>query len=96
MNEIEMRARELLAQAYFKRCMSGVAMHISAKDFRPNPDEGAALDAIIAALTPPEGYVLVPLEPTEEMIEAAQDANMPFGDMGFAISAAIAARPEVK
>jgi len=41
------------------------------------------------------GCVLVPAEPTAEMIEAAQGAYMPFGDMGFAISAAIAARPEV-
>lgn len=41
------------------------------------------------------GYVLVPVEPTEEMVLAAEEAHMPFGDMGFAISAAIGARPNV-
>lgn len=29
--------------------------------------EQFALNAIVAALTPPEGYVLVPLEPTDDM-----------------------------
>lgn len=49
-----------------------------------------------ATLTPPDGFVLVPVEPTEAMLAAAEEAHMPFGDMGFAISAAISARPEVK
>lgn len=51
--------------------------------------------ALTAALTPPEGYVLVPVEPTAEMVAAAEEAHMPFGDMELALSAAIAARPEV-
>ncbi|GEM_PF-1240421 len=68
---------------------------------REDYDEGErmnareALRAVVAALTPPEGYVLVPAEPTEEMIAAAEEAHMPFGDMGIAISTAIGARPEV-
>lgn len=56
--------------------------------------ESAQRRADRAALTPPEGYVLVPVEPTEEMVNAAEDAYMPFGDMEFAIQAAISARPE--
>lgn len=54
-------------------------------------------DAWLAALTPPEGYVLVPVEPTEEMIAAAwrygdgDDAPDPV----YSWRAMLAARPEV-
>lgn len=91
MDAIEKRARELLATQFnaegreqFER---GQAVVVTT---------AGALNAITAALTPPKGYVLVPAEPTEEMIAAAEEAHMPFGDMGFAISAALAARPEVQ
>lgn len=61
-----------------------------------------AVNAIIAALTPPEDYVLVPVEPTETMVRAG--LNAPFRghpetcgpslpDMWTAM---LAARPEVK
>ena len=56
----------------------------------------AAISMISRLLTPPEGYVLVPLEPTEAMINAAEEAHMPFGDMWLAIQAAISERPEAK
>lgn len=52
-------------------------------------------DAIEQNVHVPDGYVLIPVDPTSAMIEAAEEAHMPFGDMGFAISAAISARPEV-
>ena len=39
----------------------------------------------------PAGYALVPVEPTPEMVDAAQEAYMPFGDMQLAIQLAIAA-----
>jgi hypothetical protein len=45
----------------------------------------------------PEGFALVPAVPTEKMIEAAEDAYMPFGEMGLALEVAVAAaqdRPE--
>jgi surface antigen len=38
----------------------------------------------------PEGYALVPVEPTRQMISAAEDAYMPFGDMALALQVAIA------
>jgi len=38
----------------------------------------------------PAGWALVPIKPTPEMIEAAEEGYMPFGDMGFAIQCAIA------
>ena len=39
----------------------------------------------------PAGYALVPVEPMPEMVDAAQEAYMPFGDMQLAIQLAIAA-----
>jgi hypothetical protein len=42
----------------------------------------------------PAWYALVPVEPTPEMVDAAQEAYMPFGDMQLAIQLAIAAAPQ--
>lgn len=42
----------------------------------------------------PAGYALVPAEPSAEMVDAAQEAYMPFGDMQLAIQLAIAAAPQ--
>lgn len=44
----------------------------------------------------PAGYVLVPVEPTPEMVDAAHEAYMPFGDMALAIQLAIAAAPQAQ
>lgn len=41
-------------------------------------------------------YKLVPVEPTDEMVSAAEDAYMPFGDMELAIRMAILAAPAVR
>lgn len=41
-------------------------------------------------------YKLVPFEPTPEMIEAAEGAHMPFGDMDLALRMAILAAPAVQ
>ena len=41
-------------------------------------------------------YKLVPLGPTPEMVRAAEDAHMPFGDMELAIRMAILEAPEVE
>lgn len=40
-----------------------------------------------------EGFKLVPVEPTPEMTDAAKEAYMPFGDMEFALIAALNASP---
>ncbi|HEL4296687.1 TPA: hypothetical protein UM674_000616 [Stenotrophomonas maltophilia] len=50
------------------------------------------LPAIIAALTPPEGWVLMPRVLTEEMLQAGYPAD----DAQFGYEAMIAARPEVR
>ena len=36
-------------------------------------------------IAPPDGMALVPIEPTEEMMLAAEEAYTPFGDMGMAL-----------
>jgi len=64
------------------------------------PDSGQAWNTR-AALTPPEGYVLVPVEPTAEMLQAAAfgvagKSGQKFKPMMSAgYSAMLAARPEV-
>src|SRR5690606_18244176 len=41
-------------------------------------------------------YKLVPIDPAPEMVEAAEDAYMPFGDMELAIRLALLAAPAVQ
>lgn len=41
----------------------------------------------------PPGWQAVPQEPTTEMVDAAAEAHMPFGDMALAIQSSIAAAP---
>ncbi|WP_295380354.1 hypothetical protein [uncultured Stenotrophomonas sp.] len=63
MDAIEKRARELLAAEYEKFDLPSTAAGVreGAHDLNPS------MRAVVAALTPPEGYVLVPVEPTEDM-----------------------------
>ena len=42
----------------------------------------------------PDGWQCVPVEPTDEMVDAASELYMPFGDMALAIQAAIVYAPE--
>lgn len=59
----------------------------------------AALEAELAKLRAelerrvPDGFALVPVEPTPEMVIAAEEAHMPFGDMDIALRMAILAAP---
>lgn len=43
------------------------------------------------AVAVPDGYALVPFHPTPEMVRAAEEAHMPFGDMDIALRMAILA-----
>lgn len=111
MSNIEKRARELLAKAY-RATNYPPMVHESHSLMHGRQDrrERAALEAIIAALTAPDGYVLVPVEPTEAMIEAIctehGSGGWPQGygryaqhirreHAGEGYRAALAARPEV-
>lgn len=95
MSEIDKMARELLADEYSK-----IGNTFRADDIRKgrvNADEHLAIIAIRAALLgSPPCWKLVPVQPTDEMIDSAEDAYMPFGDMRFAITSAIVAAPEAK
>lgn len=51
------------------------------------------LDAQLAQQQVPEGWKLVPVEPTPEMVSAAEEAHMPFGDMDIALRMAILSAP---
>ena len=54
----------------------------------------AALEAELAQLRAvPGGWKLVPVEPTPEMVSAADEAHMPFGDMDIALRMAILSAP---
>ncbi len=52
----------------------------------------AALEAQLAQQQVP-GWKLVPVEPTPEMVSAAEEAHMPFGDMDIALRMAILSAP---
>ncbi|WWW34541.1 hypothetical protein V8017_16160 [Stenotrophomonas rhizophila] len=94
MNDIEKRARELLADEYDKR-----GSHWHAMRLRKSTPPGfeAEVNAVIAGLCSPiklpDGYAIVPIKPSDEMRKAGR---------GWAIfvskawSAMLAARPEVE
>lgn len=69
MNAIEKRARELLAEEFRKEDQFEYAHHVAVGGDVGDEDQ-AALRAVMAALTPPEGYALVPVELTPEMVKA--------------------------
>ncbi|HGM5514546.1 TPA: hypothetical protein ACKPYU_000821 [Stenotrophomonas maltophilia] len=58
MDAIEKRARELLAAEYERFDLPGTAAVVRNGEYDLNP----SMRALVAALTPPEGYVLVPVE----------------------------------
>lgn len=99
MDAIEKRARELLAQAFRKHGMDDAAEQLDhILGLFESGTLSASVDAIIAALTPPEGYVLVPVEPTEDMLQAGYPRNERIDDTFDRIGAwadMLAARPEV-
>lgn len=101
MDAIEKQARELLARRYAGypdeqyRIRHGSLTHYETIHTIP---------AIIAALTPPEGYVLVPVEATEEMVDASMirvDLAKRYGPGTLKVlgarawAAMLAARPKV-
>ncbi|MDZ5813866.1 hypothetical protein U4I65_02295 [Stenotrophomonas maltophilia] len=75
MDGIEKRARELLAaHVGGQMCTPEMVMDPSVPQLGVVATEGA-VRAIMAALTPPDGYVLVPVEPTEEMISSGAESR---------------------
>lgn len=70
-----------------------------ASEFEHDTDRymlGRELRKVLAAPQPSavlDGVVLVPVEPTPEMVSAAEEAHMPFGDMDIALRMAILSAP---
>lgn len=81
MDAIEKRAREIFAQWHAdKGCGPRVV-----RDCRNGTIQMDALttELLRMALTPPEGYVLVPVEPTDEEVRIANGAQQDFFDDNF-------------
>lgn len=93
MDDLDKMARELLAAELRRRGLGAVARAVVNGSYDDEPEHSAIRAAL---LTAPPGWKLVPIPPTDDMIEAAQEAHMPFGDMHFAITSAILAAPEPK
>lgn len=100
MSDLERKARELLA--YECPECGGENGHESEDGWLrcsrcSNPHDVTrhqAIQAIIAALTPPDGYVLVPVEPTEEMLKVGYSWMMGRIVMRSLYDELLAARPE--
>lgn len=78
MNDIEKRARELLAGEYLNCGHKGVArvIELGAWPVAATPGLRAIIAALSAAPQVPYGWVLVPVEPTDEMSWAAADIEV--------------------
>lgn len=92
--DVEQRARVLLAAEYKARGELVHAMNIEKGGL--SVMYAAEIAAIIAALTPPEGYVLIPVIPAYQMVKAlAETAGCNLAHAALAYRDALAARPEV-
>jgi hypothetical protein len=67
--DVEQRARELLRSEYM--------LSLSGAGPKQRHLYECAIRAIITALTPPNGYVLVPVEPTSAMQDAVESMKLP-------------------
>ncbi|HFK2893413.1 TPA: hypothetical protein ACGY71_001322 [Stenotrophomonas maltophilia] len=95
MDAIEKRARELLDTELRKLGLHENAHHVGCGAELDRNDQ-AAINAIAAALTPPEGYVLVPSVLPEKMLDAlyCAEGDMCDDDMQKLWKQLLAARPE--
>lgn len=92
--DVEQRARGLLAKKYTAGGLTADSERIRDGDL--DRLERQAVAAIIAALTPPEGFVLVPVDLTQEMLDAGWYAEELTADVPTVWAALLSARPEVK
>ncbi|HDS1132051.1 TPA: hypothetical protein ACGCGJ_000413 [Stenotrophomonas maltophilia] len=96
MDAIEKRARELLDAELRKLGLHEDAYHVGCGAGLDRNDQ-AAINAIAATLTPPEGYVMVPSVLPEKMLDAlyCAEGDMSDDDMQKLWQQLLAARPEV-
>jgi hypothetical protein len=75
MSDIERKARELLAAELKEHCPAYARAVIEAPTLNGVPSHiSAGVRAIIAALTPPDGYVLVPVKITKEIEDVLNES----------------------
>lgn len=104
MDAIEKRARELLAVEYERFGLPSTAAGARAGAYDLNP----SMRAVVAALTPPDGYVLMPVELLRMVAGCAYPVSSDINPRGYNWSEAyldevlpqikaamLAARPEV-
>ncbi len=96
MSAIEQRARALLAKVHADAGWPGCAAEILDGAATFDVDHGLAMAAIIAALTPPEGYVAAPEDPSLAMTVAGQLFGLTPNQACAVYQTMLAARPEVK
>ncbi len=84
MDAIEKRARELLAAEYERFDLPGTAAVVRNGGYDLNP----SMRAVVAALTPPEGYVLVPVDLLRMVIGCAYPVSTDINQRGYAWSEA--------
>lgn len=92
---IEKRARELLAKEHRQDQRRAKGIRIGHKTV--SRDDHLAVCAIVAALTPPDGWVLMPAVLPEPMLDVLwrAEGDMKDADMQSLWAELIAARPEV-
>lgn len=95
MDAIEKRARELLAEALRQKNEARLAGMAEIPQGLDQIATHIALDAIIAALTQPDGWVLTPINPTRDMVVAGVESESECKFPSEIYAAMIAARPEV-
>lgn len=94
MDAIEKRSRALLDAELRKLGLHEDAHHVGCGADLDRNDQ-AAINAISAASTPPEGYVLVPVGLSSSMAKAAWATLADDGSFEEIWTAMLAARPEV-
>lgn len=94
MTDLDKMAREMLAAELRRRGLGAVARAVVNGSYDDEPEHSAIRAAL---LTAPPGYVLVPVEPTPEMVASAREHHegSPYLPIGL-YRAMIAAAPEVK
>lgn len=96
MSDIKKTAQAMLVAEYQNLGIEPQACALMAKGHKPGGVHHAAVQAIIAALTPAEGYILVPVQPSIEMLSAAAEARAKGGASYEVWLSMIGACPEVK
>lgn len=100
--DVEQRARELLAEQIFNAYPDSTGKTLVITQLLADEldliSARVAVKTLVAALTPPEGYVLAPVEPTDDMLNSGLFGLEPMlhvSDIRAIYDDMLSARPEV-